>query len=115
MRLALGAIFIAHGYPKLFKDFTGTVAFFESVRIKPAKFWVIVTGLAELAGGILLILGLFTQVAAMAIAIVMIVAIVKVKFKMGLVGGYELDLALLAMAIALIFLKPGFFSIDLPL
>ncbi|MBI2024087.1 DoxX family protein [Candidatus Giovannonibacteria bacterium] len=114
LRLVLGVIFIAHGYPKLFKDFAGTAQFFESYGIKPATFWVIVVGVVEFVGGILLIIGLFTQIAAILLAINMVVAIIKVKFRQGFVNGYEFDLALLAMTIALVFLKPGFFSIDLP-
>lgn len=115
LRLVSGAIFIAHGYPKLFKDFAGTVGWFDSVGIKPAKFWVLVVGVVEFFGGIALIVGFATQLAALFIAINMIGAIVLVKRKMGLVNGYEFDLALLAMAVSLMFLGAGFYAIDLPL
>lgn len=114
LRLVLGAVFIAHGYPKLFKDFYGTAAFFESVGLKPAKFWVLVVGSVEFFGGILLILGLFTQAVALLIVINMLGAIWKVKFKQGFVNGYEFDLALLAMAATLFFLGAGAYSIDFP-
>lgn len=115
LRLVLGVIFIVHGYPKLFKDFAGTVGWFDSVGIKPAKFWVLVVGIVEFFGGIALIVGFATQLAALLIAINMLGAIFLVKRKMGLVNGYEFDLALLAMAVSLVFLGAGFYAIDLPL
>lgn len=118
LRLAVGIIFIFHGYPKLFKNFSGTTQFFESVNIKPAKLFTAVVGLTEFFGGVALILGFFTQVAALLIATIMLVAMVyvkKIKFKKELVDGYELDLILFAAALALLFLGPGAFAIDLPL
>ena len=118
LRLVLGIIFIVHGYPKLFKSFGQTVGFFESIGIKPAKFWVLIVGVAEFFGGIALLAGFLTQIAAALIAINMLVATIyvkKIKFKKGLVDGYEFDLILLAAALALLFLGPGAFSIDLPL
>ena len=69
----------------------------------------------EFFGGILLVAGFLTQPAAFLLAVNMLVAIWKLKFKQGLVGGYEFDLALLAMALALLVLGPGAFSLDLPL
>lgn len=118
LRLVLGVIFVRHGYPKLFKNFSGTVQFFESINIKPAKFFAVIVGISEFFGGLALILGIFTQIAALLIAAVMIVDAVyvkKIKFKKGLIDGYELDLILLAAALALVFLGPGVFAFDLPL
>ena len=114
LRLALGLVFIAHGFPKL-KSFRATAQFFDSIGIKPAKFWVAIVAIVEFAGGIALIAGIFTQLAALLIAVNMIVAIAVVKRKQGFVGGYEFDLALLAMALALALLGPGAFAFDLPL
>lgn len=114
LRIALGLVFIAHGFPKL-KQFGATAQFFNSVGIKPAKFWVAVVAVVEFFGGIALIAGIFTQLAALLVAINMIVAISVVKRKQGFVGGYEFDLVLLAMALALALLGPGAFAFDLPL
>ena len=115
LRLALGLVFVVHGYPKLFTHFSQTKEFFNSVGIKPAKFWVFVVGAVEFFGGIALILGFAVQLAALLIAINMIVAILLVKFRKGFVGGYEFDLALLAIAVSLLFLGAGFYAFDLPL
>lgn len=117
LRLALAVIFIAHGYPKLFKNFQGTADFFGSVGLKPAKFWAIVVGISEFFGGIFLLIGFLTQISAILMSIIMLTAIYvkKFKFKKGLTEGYEFDLILLAAALSLLFLGPGAFSIDLPL
>ncbi|MEK7647077.1 MAG: DoxX family protein [Patescibacteria group bacterium] len=112
LRLVLGTVFIVHGYPKLFKNFSETAGFFGMLGLKPAKFWVLVVGITEFFGGWLLIVGLFTQVAAALIAIDMIVAILLVTRKKGFAGGYEFDLALLAMALSLLVLGPGAFAFD---
>ena len=115
LRLVLGLVFVAHGYPKLFGGFSQTVGFFESVGIKPGKFWVFVVGAVEFFGGIALVLGFATQLAALLIAINMVVAMAKVKFKIGFVNGYEFDLILLAAALSLTLTGAGAFAIDLPL
>lgn len=119
LRLGLAAVFIVHGYPKLFGGLAGTAQFFESVGIRPGKFWALVVGIVEFFGGILLVVGLFVQPVAILFAIDMIVAIWKVKYKQGFSspagGGYEFDLMLLIMALALLVLGGGAYSIDLPL
>ncbi len=115
LRIGLAAVFIAHGYPKLFKNFLGTAQFFESINIRPGKFWVAVVGVTEFFGGLLLLVGIFTQAVALLLAFDMLVAIWKVKFKMGFKDGYEFDLMLLLVALALVVLGPGAFSLDLPL
>lgn len=117
LRLVLGLAFIVHGYPKLFNREAriGTAGWFDSIGIRPGKFWIVVSGVAEFFGGVALILGFYTQIAAALIAINMLVAMWKAKWgKTGFTaqGGWELDLAYLAMAAALIFLGAGAWGID---
>src|SRR3989344_1940421 len=69
LRLALGAAFITRGWPKLFRHFQGTAEFFETMDLRPARAWVLVLGVAELFGGILLVLGFLTQLAALILAV----------------------------------------------
>ena len=117
LRLTLGAAFISHGYPKLFTDPSSVSGWFDSIGIRPGRFWALVVGAAEFFGGIALVFGLFTQLAALLLAVTMFVALVKVKWgkssyvdrKGGM--GWELDLAYLAMALALLFLGPGVYSL----
>jgi uncharacterized membrane protein YphA (DoxX/SURF4 family) len=73
-----------------------------------------VLGGTEFFGGILLVLGLFTQVAAALIAFTMLVAIWKVKRAQGFVGGYEFELALFVIAVSLMLTGPGAYALDLP-
>ena len=69
---------------------------------------------AEFFGGILVIAGLWTRVAAAAILINMVVTIAKVHWKNGLLGngGYQFPLALAAIAFALIFCGAGPIALD---
>lgn len=115
LRLILGVVFVVHGYPKLFKSFGSTANFFESIGVRPGKFWALVVGLTEFVGGIFLVAGFLVQLVALAAVIDMAVAIWKVKWKQGLVNGYEFELTLLIIALSLLVLGPGAFAIDLPL
>lgn len=117
LRLALGAAFVVHGYPKLFKMFAGFSGWLDSMGIRPGKFWALVVGVVEFFGGIAIILGVFTQLAAALIAVNMFVAMAKVKWgKVGFVEmektGWELDLIYFAAAIALAFLGAGSYALD---
>jgi uncharacterized membrane protein YphA (DoxX/SURF4 family) len=111
LRIALAAILIAHGLPKL-KDIGKTAEWLGPLGFRPARFWAIILAALELCGGVLVLVGFLTQVIAIVIAIEFIVIILKVKLKKGLVDGYELDLIILAAAIALITLGSGAWSID---
>jgi putative oxidoreductase len=107
MRLALGAIMIAHGYKKVFGGFHGHQQMVAGLGI-PA--WMAYLSTAtEFFGGIAIVLGLFTQFFSLAFFIEMLVAIWKVHWKHGLTaqGGYEFPLALVAIAFALMCFGAG--------
>lgn len=112
MRLAVGAVFIAHGYPKLFGDTAKWMAGFQSMGFP--GFFAYVAGIVEFFGGILLIAGLFTRIAGLLIAGEMAVAVLKVHLHKGLTGpgGYEFPLALAATSFGLMVLGAGVVSID---
>jgi len=124
LRVTVGYIFMHHGYPKLFQKAFGPKGFagaLKTLNVPLPLFFSYAAGIAEFFGGALLILGLLTRLDALLIAIVMVVAMWKVKFKTGLLtrvmetgraGGYELDLALFASAVALFVSGGGTFSID---
>jgi putative oxidoreductase len=107
LRLVLGIIMIGHGYPKVFGGLHHHVQMVSSLGLPG---WLAyVSAAAEFLGGILVILGLLTRCAALAITINLVVAIVKVHWHNGLLGngGYQFPLALAAIAFALIFLGAG--------
>ena len=112
MRLALGAIMIAHGYKKVFGEFHGHQQFVGSLGI-PAWMAYLSAG-TEFFGGIAIVLGLFTRYVALAFLIEMAVVIVKVHWKNGLTGqgGYEFPLALATIAFALMCYGGGPFGFN---
>ncbi|GMB01570.1 DoxX family protein [Pelosinus sp. IPA-1] len=99
LRVALGIIFLAHGLQKI-AGFEGIVKWFGSIGLPAALAYVVTT--IETVGGAFLILGLFTRTAAAGIMFVMLGAIFSVKMSKGFIGGYEFDISLLAIAVALI-------------
>ena len=112
LRLVLGLIFIAHGWPKI-KDLKTTAQNFAAMGFRPGKLWGSLVASVEFLGGILFILGLFTQVAALILAIEFIVIMIwKLKTKQKLVGGYELDLILLAALLVLASMGSTLYSLD---
>lgn len=114
LRVVLGALFVAHGYPKLFKNFSGFAGWLESMGLKPGKFWALVAGAVEFLGGLLLILGVWVQLIGILFVIQMLVALWKAKWgKVGLTdqGGWELDLIYLVAALALVMMGGGVYSL----
>ena len=115
LRLALGAIMIAHGAQKLFGGMPKFMGWLNSMGIPGWMGYLTVA--AEFGGGILLVVGLLTRLAALSIVIDMAVAIDKVHGRNGLLSaggkvGYEFPLACSAIAFALIFLGAGPISLD---
>lgn len=108
LRLSLGIIFIAHGLSKI-NNMDATIGFFGSFGI-PAVFAYLVAGVEFLAG-IALILGVYTWVAGILIAIIMVFAIVLVKSKGGDIMKAELDFMAFASAITIAFIGPGKFTV----
>ena len=112
LRIVLGIIMIAHGYPKVSGGLSEHVHHVSNLGLPG---WLAYcSAAAEFFGGILLLVGLFTRIAALAILINMSVAIWKVHWKNGLLGngGYQFPLALAAIAFALIFLGAGPIALD---
>src|SRR5438445_13803743 len=108
LRLVVGLVFIVHGGQKLFVFGLGGAAGFMAKVGIPWPFLAAVVVIAvEILGGLALILGLGTRLAAALLAIEMVVAILTVRLKMGFVGGYEFELTLLAASLSLVLLAAG--------
>ena len=117
LRLAVGLLFAGHGAQKLFGWFggggrQGTAGFFSSLGYRMPAVMAIVAGLSELGGGLLLATGFLTPLAAFLLATVMLNAIATVVWPKGYLGGYELELTLLVVAVALVATGPGELSLD---
>ncbi|MGH2457436.1 MAG: DoxX family protein [Chloroflexota bacterium] len=139
LRLIVGGMFVAHGYPKLFggqgKEVSPVVArylgagFVQAVgRGSPSAFapaierlglpkplafaWLV--SCLEFFGGIMIAIGWLTRVASLLLAINMAVAVFKVHWRNGLMGpgGFEFPLSLLGSCLSLVGRGPGRFSVD---
>lgn len=108
IRIALGSVFIVHGWAKV-ADLAGTAGFFTSIGL-PA-YLAYVVAFIELIGGIMIVLGVYARIAAILVAAVMVGAIVSLKWAKGFSGGWEFDFVLLLNALALIVAGSGCFSL----
>ena len=125
LRLVLGLVFFAHGAQKMLGwfggyGFTGTMGFFTGVMRIPAPFAFLAIA-AEFFGGLGLIFGLLTRVAAFGIFCNMIVAVAMVHHQFGLFmnwagtqkgEGYEFHLLALAALAFLMIRGAGAASVD---
>ena len=112
LRLSLGASMLGHGYLKVFHGLSQHAHMVAGLGF-PA--WLgYVSAFTEFLGGIALLLGVFTRIAAVLVCVDMIVAIWKVHWHNGLFSpaGFEFPLALAAIAFALIFFGAGAISLD---
>ena len=109
LRIIAGLGFMMHGLPKLL-DIPGTQNSFTNMGLPPDL--AIIIGLLEFIGGLAILLGILTRIAAGLLAIDMIGAILSVKLSKGFIGGYELDLLYLTIMISLMITGPGSFSIE---
>jgi len=115
VRAALGASMVFHGLGKLKdegREQHGQM--FEQMGIQPGKAWSIATGVAEVFAGASALLGFLTRPAALAVLVTQAVAIAKVHGKNGFditKGGYEYNVALMAIAAGLLVAGPGLFSV----
>lgn len=98
-----------HGITKLL-DIPGTQNSFANMGLPPEL--AIIIGLLEFIGGLAILLGILTRIAAGLLAINMIGAILQVKISKGFIGGFELDLLYFAIMISLILMGPGNISIE---
>jgi putative oxidoreductase len=118
-RLVFGITMSAHGAQKLFGWFggygiSGTGQFFESIGFRPGRVLAVAAGLGEVAGGLLVALGLLGPVGPALMLSVMIVAS-SLHWKNGLfaaANGIELPLLYSAAAVALAFTGYGTYSLD---
>ena len=112
LRLVLGAVMIAHGYPKVFGGLHHTVQMVGNLGLPG---WLgYFSAVAEFFGGIGVLVGLLTRLAALGIVIDLSVAIAKVHWKNGFLGNgnYQFPLALAAMAFLLVFYGAGPIALD---
>lgn len=126
VRVVLGVIFFAHGAQKVFGWFggpglRGVIGYFKQSLGIPAPLTVL-AAFVELLGGLAMVFGILVRPAAVGLILVMLVAIAKVHWPNGFFinwglqpgkgHGYEMNLALIAMALAVLVGGAGILSID---
>ena len=114
VRVVLGIIMLYHGWPKV-ADLGGTIEGFSGMGVPIPALTATFATVAEVGGGLLLLLGVLTDVAGLLVAIDMLGAIIFVHAKNGFAvmdGGVEWPLALLAMALAIALAGPGRYAVQ---
>jgi putative oxidoreductase len=123
VRTALAWIFIWYGAGKLFGSFNGpgihqTAVFMSNTaHLRPGGFFAVLGGVIEFGGAIAVALGVASRLAGLALFGDMVMAMITVTWVNGinsekLPAGYELNLALCVLALVVVLLGAGRFSID---
>ncbi|MFH0918615.1 MAG: DoxX family protein [Candidatus Omnitrophota bacterium] len=119
LRLGIGIMFTAHGLQMAFGLFGGPGVkgfskMLTDLGFVPAIFWSYLASYTVLLGGIFLILGVQTRIAATLLLIFILTAAVKVHLSKGFFlsgGGFEYNFVIAAACLALILLGSGKFNI----
>lgn len=122
LRIGVGAVFLAHGI-KHARSREKTTNWFASIGFRQAPFQWFMSTATEIGAGVLLILGLFTSLAAAGVVSVMFVAFMTVHRPAGFfitafmkegieVEGWEYVFTLAFTGLAIAILGPGEVSID---
>lgn len=126
VRVGLAWIFIYYGAAKLFGAFPGAgphgiheTALFMSntAHLRPGTFFAVMAGLVEFGGGIAMALGFFVRLAGLALFGDMVLAMITVTWVTGINStstppGYQLNVALAVMALAVALVGAGRCGID---
>lgn len=99
LRLAVGAVFIYHGWVKL-QDMPAVIEMFSSMNIPAAAFFAWVAALLEFVGGIAMVVGVHVRSFAALLALQMLIALFLVHTKLPYASA-ELPIMLLGATLAL--------------
>jgi len=115
-RIILGILFVRFGYLKLTRDRNEKVLFFENTGLRPVKIFLYGSALFEIIGGIMFIVGIYTQIASIVLSIIMAGAVyIKMRNPSSLKNDLGYYILLFITTLSLLFLGAGLFAFDLPL
>lgn len=120
LRALLALVFVSHGAQKLFTGIGGSspaheASRFERAGIRPSREMALLTGVLQLGAGVLMLVGLLTPLAALVLGTTMVVAALRAHDGRGFFiqnGGYEYNLSLVAVSLAVILAGAGSYSLD---
>lgn len=116
LRVILGLIFLDLGILKFRSEKNRWIASFEALHLSPAAMLVSILGAIEIIGGILLLVGLYTQIAAL-IFVVFTGTELFLEYKEAtlLKRNIVFYVLLFAIALSLLLTGAGAFAFDIPL
>ncbi len=116
IRIVAGLIFLNLGFLKIKSEHLRWVESFTMLRLSHRNVVVNVLGTIEIIGGILLIIGLFTQIAALILSLLtLLAAFIEYRDPNILKRNLPFYILLFVMTLSLLFSGTGFLSFDLPL
>lgn len=116
LRAVLGLILLDLGMLKFKGEKKRWIASFDALYIRPADLFVAAYGLLQIAGGFLLIIGLWTQVAALAFAVFSGIELyVEWKARDVLKRDLVFYMLVFAISLSLLLTGAGAFAFDIPL
>jgi len=116
LRVTIGLIFIDLGILKFKAEKETWLASFEALNLRPADLLLPIYAILQILGGILLFIGLWTQVAALAFVIFTGVELyVEWQAKEILKRDIVFYVIVFAIALSLLFTGAGSYAIDIPL
>jgi putative oxidoreductase len=115
VRVVLGVVTVYYGWPKL-RDPAKNARDFESTGFRPGWLWGGIVLATEFGGGLAVLVGILTWLAAAAIGFEMLVGfVVKATKWRKPFTDYSYDLQLAALALVLLTFGPGRLSLDFAL
>jgi putative oxidoreductase len=123
VRLVLAWVFLYYGAQKLFGWWNGpgldaSATFFATTAgLRPGRLFAVVSGLLEFFGALALVVGVAVRVVGALLAVEMVIAIITVTGGHGFLTakvppGYELNIALAALAVVVALFGAGRYSVD---
>ncbi len=118
LRLVIGGIFIAQGWRKVLSPADAPHGrgnlerMIGSGGFPAAGTLAMLVGVAELGCGIAVLIGFLLRLAVLPLIVVLLVAIVRFKWKQGFLGGWDWPLSVLGSCVALLLLGAGQVSLD---
>ena len=116
LRILLGLIFIDLGFLKFRSEKERWLASFETLGLRPADLFVPLYALLQIIGGLLLLAGLWTQVAALAFVIFSGIELyVEWQARDILKRDMVFYLLIFTISLALLLTGAGAYAVDIPL